>query len=465
MTQYQPWNILLALKWTFQEAVDDSPLRPRAERKDIHTVLNILHEMDDKIRMPTDCDHWMLFMRHLAYQQFDLQHDVDGSALARQHLLFASLPSDHGFQRQFASLTGLRITDFTLLLSGFMMLALQKPSPIAIPFSALEALSSQVESDAIPKFFRAISRTIPELHTWLTTAPFQNMSAGDEKLLPTCLFEAPLLADIDRVLIYYPPLLFRALEDFVYRKLRQQNPSEFTRSFGPIFERHVARCLTEARIEFKSEAEINAALPEAGKCVDFLVIEDDCSLLIDAKAVEASTLARLTHEVDKLVQSMKAHAVKAISQGITTHRRLASITGGLPIPWGKTETFLVVVTYDDLFLGSNRNFSEIFGDKLLPREDRGDSTNLPFPFDNIFFMSIREFEDLSACVRENRTTFLSALRYAKAQDANPATQKFQFKQHLASLCRQKTRLPCLHSALEERWARCLKALASQSEGG
>jgi hypothetical protein len=462
MATYQPWNVLLALKWTFQEMDNESHLRPAADQNDIHAVLNILHEMDDKVRMPTDYDHWMLFMRHLAFQQFDLQQGVDGSAIARQHLLFATLPSSHSFQTKFTSLTGLKIADFTLLLAGLLALILSEPPRIAVAFSDLEALRSQVQANALPRFFRAVSRTIPELHDWLMSTNFQNISVGDEKLLPTPLLACPLIADIGRVLIYYPPLLFRALEDFVYCTLRQENPSEFVSAFGPIFERHVSRCLTEAGVPFKTESEINAVLPDHGKCVDFLVVEDECSILIDAKAVEVSTMGRVSHEVDKVVQSMKAYAVKAIAQGITTHRRLASGTTGSSIRWGKTEAFLVVVTYHDLYLGSNRHFAEIYGDKLLPRTERSDTANLPFPLENVFFVSIKEFEDLMALIRDGQTTFLSALRYSKRQDADGNTVKLQFKQHLASLCQLRTRLPCLHSTLESLYARCEAALVSEN---
>lgn len=44
MRHYQPWNILLALKWTMQKADGVSHRRPAASLNDFHAVLNILHE-------------------------------------------------------------------------------------------------------------------------------------------------------------------------------------------------------------------------------------------------------------------------------------------------------------------------------------------------------------------------------------------------------------------------------------
>ncbi len=92
--RYQPWNILLAMKWTLQEADALSHRRPPATLSDFHAVLNILHEIDGNLRMPATYEHVTLFMRHLAFQQFWLQRGPSAEALVRQDLLFSSLPTN-----------------------------------------------------------------------------------------------------------------------------------------------------------------------------------------------------------------------------------------------------------------------------------------------------------------------------------------------------------------------------------
>ena len=265
--------------------------------------------------------------------------------------------------------------------------------------------------------------------------------------------EAPLLAHDGFFHIYYPPLLLRSLESVIYRTLRKENPSKFGTEFGPVFERHVEKCLDCAGIEDWNEARLTAALPGEGKCVDFMVVEEGDTILIDAKAVEMSARGRVSYRAELLLQAIKASALKAIRQGVETKKRLAQIPG---ISGGAGDTFLVVVTFDDLFLGSNRDFTQIFGANMLPQGDVAEGQ--PLPLENIFFLTIKEFEDLLARILAGKTTFIQAFRHAQSEDADRRTQKFSFTQHLDTLCKQESRLPLIEMALEELFGRCLKYL-------
>ena len=91
------------MKWSLQEADALSHRRPPATLSDFHAVLNILHEIDGKLRMPTTYEHVTLFMRHLAFQQFWFQRGPSVEALVRQDLLFSSLPANHLFVQEFYS--------------------------------------------------------------------------------------------------------------------------------------------------------------------------------------------------------------------------------------------------------------------------------------------------------------------------------------------------------------------------
>jgi hypothetical protein len=57
LRRYQPWNILLALKWALQEADELSYRRSSATLTDFHRVLNILHDMEASVRMPSSYEH------------------------------------------------------------------------------------------------------------------------------------------------------------------------------------------------------------------------------------------------------------------------------------------------------------------------------------------------------------------------------------------------------------------------
>src|SRR5437764_1264343 len=112
LKRYQPWNVLLAVKWILQEADAISHRRPPATLSDFHAVLGILNEVDGKVRMPSTYEHVTLFMRQLAFQQFWLQRGESAEAFVRQDLLFSSLPHNHLFVQEFYRLTGVRPSHF-----------------------------------------------------------------------------------------------------------------------------------------------------------------------------------------------------------------------------------------------------------------------------------------------------------------------------------------------------------------
>src|SRR5437763_12197483 len=67
MRTYQPWNVLLMVRWTLQTIEPIAHRRPPATLNDVHKVLNIIHEMGGHVRMPTEYEHVNLFMRQLAF--------------------------------------------------------------------------------------------------------------------------------------------------------------------------------------------------------------------------------------------------------------------------------------------------------------------------------------------------------------------------------------------------------------
>jgi hypothetical protein len=75
-------------------------------------------------RMPNEYTHYRLWLRNISYQQFFYQSAFNGSAFARQSLLFDKLPSNHSFRAEFLKATGIPLSDFfelsAILLARFM---------------------------------------------------------------------------------------------------------------------------------------------------------------------------------------------------------------------------------------------------------------------------------------------------------------------------------------------------------
>jgi hypothetical protein len=285
------------------------------------------------------------------------------------------------------------------------------------------------------------------------------MSVADQKILPTPLLDTPLIrAESGDYFIISATLLMRSLESFVYRTLRHNTPAEFGEKFGPMFEKCVRRCLTDAGLKYIDEKGLQAKLPGSGKYVDFLLIENDCQVLVDAKGIEMSARGRVSQRANLVLQAIKTSAIKAIEQGMATSARIRSLPATDALARGREELFLVIVTFDDLFLGSNFDFGAIFGEHLLPRLERDYGVPLPIPLEHVFFLSIDDLERLLGRVNAKETSVGDILRYARDQDRSRHTRKLTFQQHLDSLPTEQKRLPMLQKALDDLCHRCVRLL-------
>jgi hypothetical protein len=460
LRRYQPWNILLAMKWILQEANTISHRRPPATLNDFHAVLKIVHDIDGKLRLPSTYEHVTLFMRQLAFQQFWFQRGSPAEALVRQDLLFSSLPANHLFVREFYRLTGVRPSHFIELTYATLTLLLRTPTPRFIARNNFQNIEQGLPAGAVDEFLQSLSKSLPELHSWLVGKEFKGMSVADQKILPSPLLDTPLIrAALENYMIISPTLLMRSLESFVYRTLRRNNPAQFGDKFGAMFERYIGRCLTDAGLEYIDEKGLEAKLPGSGKYVDFLLIEHDCQILIDAKGIEMSARGRVSQRADLVLQAIKSSGVKAIEQGMATSARIRDLSSTDTLARGREEVFLLIVTFDDLFLGSNFDFGAIFGESLLPRLERTYGVPLPIPLDHVFFVSIDDLERLLGRAHAKDASVGDILRYARNQDRSHTTRKFTFQQHLDSLTTPEKQLPMLQKALYDlvkRW--CIRLL-------
>jgi hypothetical protein len=288
MLTLRPWDILLAIQWTYQEIDALSMGRPVAHRNDLHLILNVLYDLEGAVAFttPPDVQGLLLFMRKLAFQQFPIQGGPDPAPYARQLIMFGSLQENHSLRVDFMRESGVSPREFCLLSFGLLSLVVKSPVPRAINPAEFLKIESPDEPGSVSRFFRFLARTIPELHEWLTTEAIKQIPPEDQRILPSPLLEAPLLANVpDQFLIYHPALLMRSVETMIYRTIKRSS-ARFGDEFGKIYERYVETCLECSRLPYLNEKALQTLLPGQGKCVDFLIVEDGSNILIDAKGVE-----------------------------------------------------------------------------------------------------------------------------------------------------------------------------------
>ena len=242
----------------------------------------------------------------------------------------------------------------------------------------------------------------------------------------------PLINLGDNHVCVYPNILFRAIEHFIYDSLRMWDSTRFMAKFGEIFERYVERGLSYTEIPYVAEKTLAQELDGDGNVVDFLVNEGDTNIFIDAKAVEMAHQGKVTHLANIVKDRTKTSIIKAIEQSFDVLHRLQTTDSSVPIIKHRNNNYLLVVTFKELYLGNGKNFYDaIAKDKIKKLCDKFKGSP-QIPLENMYFITIDEFDYFVSLIKEGKITFASGLSKAKESDREARTRKFDFSLHLRS---------------------------------
>lgn len=223
----------------------------------------------------------------------------------------------------------------------------------------------------------------------------------------------------------------------MYDTLRSADPQVFGCYFGKsIFEGYVGRVAAHSKLPVLREKELKDALGSGCKVIDYLIVDDDVHIFIDAKAVEMTYVGEVTEDPEQILQRIESSVIKGIEQAYSVAERLVGISRIGTISLGEpTERYLLIVTYKDLYLGCGRDFYEFLAKDILDQTVRKFSNIRWIPFEHMYFVSIEDFEFLVEAVHEGRTGIASFLRGAVRSDcALPVGRgKLVICQHLHEL--------------------------------
>jgi hypothetical protein len=340
--------------------------------------------------------------------------------MSRQHILFLDLEAGHPFKNVFRQIHNIELDSYLELVFALTTRFIVSKSNV-VDARFLSSLAPSYPPGTIPEFLSTLSRDLESLGPQLAAMPKQGVL--HEFLEPTPLLRFPLFAYQGRYYCYLVHLLFRTVQNFVYDTLRAADANTFTNRFGPIFERYLEKGLDYASIEYMTETQLAGELPDSSKLVDFAVLSEDAAVLIEAKAIQFTDLGMLARASATLA-SRASTALKAVEQGFVVATNLKSV--GLV-----EETcplFLLVVTYKDLLLGRGREFYENVARELVDDFIVGDIH--PIPLDNIFFVSINDFDLLMEHLKSSGTGLADFLYNAAHDDIDSRTGGFFFRTHI-----------------------------------
>lgn len=432
---YPRHRLLLLVKWAFIYG-EEYPRRMRTFGIDeLHGLLNLLSDFEGCCRMPSDFSSLEVWMKAMSHWQFPLQRGPNQLSWLRPRLLFGCLNSSDYIRREFERLTSVDLDTFLDLLAltmGYFVVNQGKPVPLrAHYFSTLKTIAAEI----VEAFLGNISLRPREVKPYLERCCHVPPKSWDHELRQESPFKKrPLLHMGDAYHPYCPHLLSLAMEHWPYDLLRKNAPERFMGTFGPIFEEYIALGLGGLPLTVHRECDLRNQLLGEGKTTDFFVRDGQTNILVDAKAVVMHQLGRVTHDADVVSGKLKSSILSGVVQGNETAQRLLSLEPEHPIRIGRGNWYLLIATYDEMFIGNGADLEKIIGKQHFGSLQNRLPGHAVIPWHHVYFISAGEFDDLIACL-QNGHKLSDILASAAATDTSPGGKLWTFAQHLSELSR------------------------------
>jgi hypothetical protein len=424
--QKEPWLIFLLIKWVFTDDQYSNYNKKPLSLSEFYKIIQMMKDLGGKIRMPTEYSHHTLFFRNLAYQQFIYQLNFNIASIGRQLILFNSNDNDD-YQKLFYNISGLDILTF-LELAIYLIAIILNPKNNQISIDSFKNIETHYNQTTIYNFLDLFSVRIDELRNQLL-ASSKSKRKIYEYYEQTSIIYYPFILANDRYICLHKKLLHRKIEHCIYDTLKNHNASKFMDYFGNTFEKYIHKGLDYIKLNFLTEKILISKYKFQGKIVDFLITETTANIFIDAKAVEMAYLGKVTY--DPLIVSDKINnsIIKAIEQALNTNKNIHNLN----IKFKSYNNYLLVITYKELYLGNGVNFYESIAKERIDKIFNEFKTEHIIPLENMYFITIYEFEYLIEIINRKKYSLSFILDYARVSDKNSSTMKFDFIQHLSSL--------------------------------
>jgi hypothetical protein len=171
----------------------------------------------------------------------------------------------------------------------------------------------------------------------------------------------------DRMVVPVPNLIAYRMSTGVYYQLFNEYKSDFSDSFGIVFENYVRWILEETVNEEKivSEKTIRKNYPEKlGPVPDYVILDDNSAILIECKATKFTREALVKGKEDYVIDSLK-QLIKGLKQLTKFRKACLDKHSALEI-YHKYKSFeAVLLTFEPLYLINSVLFRKIINDELL----------------------------------------------------------------------------------------------------
>lgn len=454
MSGTYPWHLLLLIRWAVEYENKYQYYPHKIKSKDFIKFINKIQDMESeafKIFFNKEEAVYgsQKFLRSIAFQQFWLQNQLGKWNIARQLVLLESLSENHPIVVFFNRQTNISVHDFLTLSSIVWVWCTENPTNIILKPSIVFS-DTTYSQETINAYFNLLSKTRKELQEYLVNRKQAVKKPFLQFTEQTPFAKYPFLKINASYIVYSRRLIEETISTFIYSEVKLSNQSLLINQFADSYERYIAKCLDAGSINYYTENDLKKDYIDS-KITDFLIPLEQCTVLLEAKAVDLRPSVKVYPANKQLITELRDSVVKAVIQAYHTAKKVSVNNDNLNIPC-RTEFFLLIVTYRQLYMGSGRIiWEEFLKDAVLPKlQDEGLDERIIDP-ERIVVLSIEELELLMGVLRDKKVELSTILEQMVLNNTIPETSKLLFVQHFENHIGEDLSLPLLDDAFEKFW--------------
>ncbi|GAB3429837.1 hypothetical protein [Niabella aquatica] len=411
------WTIFSLIRWAYLYTTDSAMKSPITDIK-FNELLKLIRELQaghNEINFKNRNNVNRSFMI-IGFQQFQLQEHISNIHLERQIMLYLKLSHKFNIDEEFIKLTGLPIKSFLqYIYTTYLYLHNERTENPKYIYDGI------LDDQYFSLFYECFGRGETEKYLRLLTGSkkedfegLQKMTDEVYQLYETTFFAIkPFIRFKGKFHLITRSVFNQTVKHFIYQFLKQKSP-QFPSEFGNRMEKYIELGIKEMDRPYLRETDLKRRFPHNKVC-DFAI---DNKILLEVKAIELPTRLGVIRDQELMESDLKTNIIKAYSQLIEV--------GNLLNP--QAAFYGIIVTYKDMFLGFGIDaWGEFLKSKITEECLQKGFRLSVLPPENLFFLSIEDWDRTVQIVKNKMATLEEILQYAYHRRILPdITQSIMF---------------------------------------
>jgi len=426
---YLPWAILLLIRWTYQYSEPSSELK-KITMSDFNKLHNAITELGDGIELEgqNESNKFDSFLRRTMFCQLPYQlrpYELSAS-FGRQLILFSDMGQSYNLDIKFKSITGISIEDFvTVYFACWTACSVGEKNQLSIGY-----FNGKIPEEILSCFFNTLSLDLGGGKIYIREYTDPRASIDYQQNEHTPLERKPFFKHNGNFFPYSSKLLESGFINNIYDIFKKDN-RDFSRDyFGDIFEDYVAKGMQYAFGEsFLREKRIKQLLPKGVKVPDFMLNEEDSTIMFDAKSTELHSIPRVIQTKESLIKNLEDTVLHGLIQIYSSIHHLIE-SNKLN---DTNKIFGVIVTYREYLLGDGKRLWEDYVGEHIQQKLNSDNITPYIDPKRLFIISIDDFDWLVSGAKERKESVSSILEEISERNERAETRCLILKQHLEKM--------------------------------